>query len=365
MFFLTPLWRSIKIGVTIGLIASGVGTGAGGIYVITTAGGKILGGLLLASGIIQTIGAAFLGGSNSKELQIFKQKIEELEQMLKDLGIQIDDFRGENEKLRTERLEFTKERHHLEENVNYLAETEQKIEHENDKLKLLADENKKQLMQLTKTNEDYKVKLQKVVELADKTELENDKLLNNVQDLALVKQQLEYENATYQETTIRMTQQMDKLTELKSEFEYRNTELQTLFAQEKENRKEGEQQISNLKEQLEKFIGLYGNMKDLVKNLVSAGDLYQDFADTIGIEVGELENATGDVNTAVDRMNNMLNRLNQEMTDGDFGEIDTDGDGTISQTEWNKHFAFLKQTDTDTHTQTGDGNDKDDLFDIV
>jgi len=116
----------------------------------------------------------------------------------------------------------------------------------------------------------------------------------------------------------RFKEEHKRLTELVAKSEQKVLELQeTKDAYETENNK--------LKEQVGKLHKLHEESKRLIKNLVTAGNAFNEFGEALGDDVQSLDETAA-------TMKNLL----EQFEEGKFDELDLDGDGKITLEEFSR-----------------------------
>jgi chromosome segregation ATPase len=349
MYFLTRIFQGIKTGLGIlGLVAS-----AGVIVfgVVTVVGGSALGYVAIACGVCVFIPSGFMLVDSQKILNDIKIEFDKFKKQLKQFEEQVKEFKTETEK-------FKNENEQLHTNVVELEETKGLIQQENQKLIQITDENQKQLESLDSIKSKYEEIVQKLdKELKAQTAenqvyaTENEELKNNIDELEDLKLQLKQENEHYQQGLERMKTHVETLETLKEQYITENDRLHNIMEEQtgqlsqlSEKNKEQEQQILHLKGALEKseeqivaLKALVLQLKELYKNLVLAGDMFQDFQETIGQDVEQLDNTTSTLQTTVDLMTNMVDKLNKKLLSSDFKNMDQNQDGTITLDEFEKY----------------------------
>lgn len=346
--FLTNAWRYTKGAASALGGLAGIGVVIGGVLWLPAS--TIGGASLIAAGGLEIILALFNLYDSSKVWADMKKKFEELSEMIEKFTTELNDFKGENEKLKSEREQFAKQNQHLTSNVQNLTTAEQNFEHENEKLKIIVEENKNQLLAITQRSQELENELKELQHQKEEYEkqnkefdLQNEDLKTTVHKIKETQSQLQLENATYREIQTKLENQVRVLDGLKEDYKKQNEDMQNLLQQETDKVTEAAEQIESLKTQLSRFVQLYENMKSLVKNLVSAGDMYQSFSTTIGTDVEKLDMSTSNVEGAVSNLLNIVNRLNKDMTEEDFNELDTDGDGKVTKTEWERKYSITEE----------------------
>lgn len=347
MFFLTNAWRYLRMGTSaVGMLA-GIGVIAFG-AISALPSSTAAGVFFIVAGGLEIVLGLFNFYDSSKVWAEMKQKFDELSKMLEKFSGDLETFKQENENLRSEREKFAEQNETLSSNVQNLTTTEKSFESENEKLKIIVEENKNQLLSVTQHSQELEEQLRQLKEQKDEYakqnkefSLQNTDLRGVVEKIKDTQRQLQLENATYRDIQTRLENQVRVLDGLKEDYKHQNEEMQLLIAEQLNNLNDAQSQIDTLKTQLDRFVGLYENMKALVKNLVAAGDMYKDFANTIGDDVSKLDVTATNVEGAVSDLMNIVNRLNTKMTEEDFKELDVDGDGTITKEEWENKFGKM------------------------
>ena len=321
---LSNFFKWIKMSV------AGIG-GVTGTYILIN--GIITGGAtLIAGGVIYILLSSFAMFDSTKILQDIKKQIDILED-------NIEHFKDENDRLSR--------------NVTELEETKNGFMRENKKLSDMLKKGKQQLDELEKTKNDYieqnellksqignlggenakfieenenlKISLDKLNELKENISLQNQQLQitlkesqKQLAELEKAKEEYIQENKKYQGLIKESEQQL-------SEFKDENAELKSIID-------EQEAQLNELKEQIEKLKGLYRDTKELLAKLMTAGDMFSSFSESIGSNVDRL----GETNEDLDQTSQVIKNLVDVLKDQEFDKLDLDGDGVITAEEFNK-----------------------------
>lgn len=314
MFFLTDIYRYIK------LTAAGLGLGSG-------MGAIVYGAIIKGTGGTALIVLGSLAAANSLFNFFDSSKVfADLKKGVEDLKHEVSDFKQENIELKG--------------NISNLNQAKEKFIEENLKYADMLEENELQLEQLNKVKEDVakaNKDLQAVVEQEKKTSEiyihENDRLRTSLNALEEAQQKYQTQNQKYQEMLEKTKKQLEELETAKKKYMEENQKLQ-------ENNEQNEEQINKLTGQVDKLHKLYNNSRELLKNLAEAGDLFQDFSQTIGQNVVRIEGTADDLSETQEKLAETLKAfetLNSKISASKFKDIDKDGDGRISKEEWQQH----------------------------
>jgi chromosome segregation ATPase len=192
-----------------------------------------------------------------------------------------------------------------------LAELKNKYEEQNKNLQSLLQKTSSEVSQFKDQNKVYAT--------------ENAELRNAVKDINETRKSIQRENEALKALVETAQYQVMDLDKTKGELEMQNKELQQIV-------KDNEEQVDELEEQVTKLYKLHENSKQLIMNLVSAGDIFQQFQDSIGEDVEQLDQGVNSLNTVIER-------LNGELTKKEFNDLDKDGDGVVTKDEYDKYFA--------------------------
>jgi chromosome segregation ATPase len=330
-YFLRSIYRIVK------LIVAGVGI--------------IIGGGILIYGAVQALPIYAVGGGlyfvtglllvfdSSKILNDIKREIDRMEES-------INIFAQENQKLATERenfaannIEFVTNNKELRKQLTTLAGAERTLEEENHKLQQqvrIANAQLKKLDELKRSYEEQQTRLQTLLKQYG---MENEELRGTAESMAAAHHELKEQNATLDSLLQGVHEQLRRMEQAKREYEEQNTEYRALLAEHKAKLSESEEQIASMTTQIEKLRELHENSKQLIRNLVDAGDMFQQFSTTIGTDVHKLDGITGDISEATTDLNTTIARLNQQLTEREFANMDADGDGNITQQEFNEYIT--------------------------
>ena len=353
MYFLSNAFRGFKSTLSfLGLLSSGGVIGYGG---YTVAGGTGLGWVAVAMGILCMIPSLF-GVFESTKL------LNDIQKEIGNLKTQITAFEEENVKFQTQNEQ-------LKENVYSLEEAKNRIIKENDKLSVLADRQEEQTRNLDAIRREYEDEVKKFKKEAEKyashnneLSIENSTLKESISRIEKLKEDLKVQNGAYQQSLSRMKAHVETMEQLKAEYLKENEKLNKSLVEQKEQltvltgqTQEQQTQILQLKDALDKseqqalaLKALVLQLKELYRNLVLAGDAFKSFEETIGGDVSKLDDTTHTLEKTVENMTKMMDRLNTKLLEGDFAKLDKNGDGTITQDEFNEYFGGNEEDNTAT-----------------
>ena len=97
------------------------------------------------------------------------------------------------------------------------------------------------------------------------------------------------------------------------------------------------------KKEAEKLKKLYDNTRELLKNMTEAGDLFNQYSETIGTNASNILDAADGLDETqgnLDETLYVLDALVNKIKDNTFDDIDKDNDGIITQDEFDD---FIKK----------------------
>lgn len=331
MFWLSSIYRVIK------MIVAGIGLVAGG--------GTLIYGIVVSAPVFAVGGglyfvtSLFLVFDSSKVLHDIKKAVD-------DLKTQITTFQEENEKLSATRAEFEKNNetfsasnNQLKERLAALSESERKLEHENHRLAEEVTRVQVQLEQLDRLKANYEVENSKLQKLTKQYGMENEELQQTAFAMAQIQTEIKSENDRLQELLQATEAQLKVMEAAKRHYEEENAKYQALIKQHEDQLQQSEAQLAAMKVQVEKLRELHENSKQLIRNLVDAGDMFTNFSSMLGTDVSKLDNVTEDITDAASQLNETIERLNATLTEEHFKRMDADGDGVVTTDEFQ---AYVK-----------------------
>lgn len=294
MDFLTEMYRNVKLGVA----------GLGGVMSTT----------LIIVGIVATKGALgiamIIGGSiwlSSSGFILFDSiKVSSL-------------IRKDIEKLKKQTLEYKFENSRLTNSVNALKKV-------NDRFIESANKSEEQIKNLSYLKTGYEKALKEHRKLLNDEKNNSERLNDSVNKLTRTKQNLVY-NVKELSNTIKANKIiMDELKIAKDKYIDENNKLQ-------ESVKNNNKEVKELKRQVTKLKELYKSTKILMRNLATAGDMFNEFNTTLGDTSEGLNETKEEYDIALNRMNKLV----EKMKNNEFKELDQDGDGTITAKEFENY----------------------------
>jgi chromosome segregation ATPase len=182
--------------------------------------------------------------------------------------------------------------------------------------------------------------------LSAKYDLENEELKQTAGKMAATQVELKEENIKMNSMLDGVQAQLSAMERAKRQYEEENSKYRSLLQQNEEQIEKSKAQIDGMAGQISKLRELHENSKKLIRNLVDAGDIFTNFSSTLGEDLSQLDNVTGDISGAANDLNDTIKRLNLKLTTQQFAEADADGDGTVTQKEWN---AFVEKKICEPH----------------
>lgn len=326
MYFLSSIYRVGK------LIIASVGLIAGGGVLIY--GAVTSAPIFAVGGGLYFVTSLLLVFDSSKVLQDIKKEIDRMQGA-------IDTFQAENEKLAAERVEFEKNNQTFAENNTQLKErvanldrAERNLEEENRKLAEQVHAVNAQLERMDQLKTQYEEENKNLERLTANYGLENEELKHTAEKLAATQHHLREENTKLEVMLSGVKEQLTAMERAKRHYEEQNHNYKKLLEQNEEQLEESRAQIDGMANQIVKLRELHENSKQLIRNLVDAGDMFTSFSTTLGEDISKLDNVTGDISGAAQDLNATIQRLNMQLEHKEFEEADVDGDGTITKDEW-------------------------------
>lgn len=291
MDFLSSLYRNIKIGV------AGLG-GAGSITCIVAGSvltHGVIGIVMIVGGSVWLLTSGFVLFDSIKVHSLIAKDVKRLKKLTK---------------------EFQKENYELKTNVQELHNVKEKFRKQNIILQQNVEASVKQIHELTLLKKDYETNNQ-----AGQQNVE--KMRAKIETLDQIKETLKKKLKTLSGSLRKANKEAKVLQTLKIGYEKENTKLQIINVK-------NESMVKKLKKEVEKLKELYDGTKKLLVKLATAGDMFEEFGNTIGSTAKELSETKEGYDDTLNRMN----RLTESLTKKTFGDLDTDKDGTITKREF-------------------------------
>lgn len=313
--------------------------------------GLVAGGGLVIYGSISALPVYAVGGGlyflTSLLLVFDSSKVmQDIKRAVKSLEDDLETFKTENERLAKAREAFQKQNalfvqsnDTLSRRVVKLRELECDLGERNQVLLTRIKEMQTQLHELHELKTRYEQNAQTLENQVRTLGTENAALRETAALLTQQRRELEEANARMQELVRQAEDDLRELTGVKAEYEQANRRYAELLAQARTQVEERDEQIRQQAIQVEKLRELHENSKQLIRNLVDAGDLFSDFAASLGGDLTRLNTATTDINQAVVDMNTTMQRLNAQLSEAHFREADADNDGVVTAAEWNAYMT--------------------------
>lgn len=242
----------------------------------------------------------------------------------------LSDIKKQVNKLTTNVERFRLENVELNDNLNKLSDLKNQFVEEN---KQLIDKLKLTTVQLDKLN-DLKLKYEKI---NSNLTSENSNYHKLNEELTKQKEQFTIEIRNLKELITSNQKQMCELDKIKKEYSIENELLQ------KQNIQHSEQ-ITKLKNQLDKLKQLYISSQELLKKLMDTGDIFSKVENQMTQNLGNISDIAKKLDTSNDRFDDQIEKLHaitNKMIDLKFEELDTDRDNYISKTEFENYFTRL------------------------
>ncbi len=297
MFFLTSLYKKLKLGV------GGLGL-VGSLSMIIY--GAITGG---TGGIVLAVGGGLWLVQSGLTLFDGSKIYEEIKEQINLLKTNIDEFAIENDNLRI--------------NVSQLKDAKDTFIRENRKLVKNIEASEKQLVKLDDIKNEYQLEL-------DKLDQENQDLEGSLDRLQQLQDDYRLENDMLKGLIKQNQDQILQMEAIKEKYVEENQILQ-------ENNQENSEQIEVLKSQVSKLKELYNNSRLLLKNLADAGDLFNEFGNTLGntvTQIGETAQNIDETQEELDQTLDQMKMLVSKLQDSTFDEFDQNDDGIITAEEF-------------------------------
>lgn len=339
MYFLSKIFQGLKTTLcALGLLSSSAIIIYGA---VTVSGGTILGWVAIGCGIACFIPSCFGVFESTKLLNDIRKEIENFKQQIKIFG-------EENEKFKLENAEFKQ-------NVESLEKTKMDIMQENTKLAVLADRQEEQAKNFDGLRKQYEDQVTKFKEQADSMGAQNKELVfencalkETVRNIENLKEQLKSQNTSYQQSLERMKSHVDTIEQLKDQYLEQNDKFKSNIEEQKQQilqltaqTQEQQNQLLQLKHALDKseqqaaaLKTLVIQLRELYRNLALAGDAFKSFQETIGEDVGKLDNSAHTIETQVEHMTNLMLKLNTKLLSSDFLRMDKNHDGKVTKDEF-------------------------------
>lgn len=322
MYFLSKIYQGFKcgLGIVSSLISIALSVYGGVIVAGVVGGGTVVGWIFVAAGIVTFFPAVFSLFDASKILNDIKREFERFRKNLDTFEKENDLFKTENENLRG--------------NVTALENAKNQFIEENKRLITSLGQIQDQLKQLNDLKLRYEKEVETLKNLMQESAIENGKLKEAVTNLQVLREELVARNKTLDTTVQNLTAQMTALEAVKVKYEEENEKFKI------ENG-----HLAEIKEGLElqilKLHGLYQNSRDLIKNLIAAGDVFKEFQNSIGTDVGKLnsdiaklDGTNANLMETAQIMSSLAERLNMKFTSDQFQNLDQNNDGVITEDEF-------------------------------
>lgn len=227
------------------------------------------------------------------------------------------------DRLRKTTLDFQFENNRLKNNVNSLEQIKKG-------LLLSMEESETQVTNLTNLKTAYEKNIFEYKKIAKEERKNSEKLSKNIKVLEGIKMQLN-QNIKKLNTSLDKNKTIVKELEIaKNQYIDENKKLQ-------ETNQSSEIQLKELTTQVTKLKALYKSTQLLLKNLATAGDMFNEFGETIGNVSEDLKDTNSELNDTKEEYDKTLERMNnllEKMKNSSFTDLDKDKDGTITKDEY-------------------------------
>lgn len=361
-YFLTSAYGTFKYGFAIAGMLCGLGTVGGGAYLIIDSS-IVVGSLLVAGGGVEVINALF-SFFDIKSWKEMKKAIDELEKVRLKFEETLKEYSAERVKFGEVREQFASENENLKENVSHLKEnvdgvamSMKQLEDENLKLKETANMYVTQLGVVTKLAEDRDQEIRNLNDLKRKMERSNDEYAKHNEELkeslnktTALNDNLAIELATHKEIRKRLEEHLVQVENLSKQYEEQNIALQAAVEKHRSQLVEADKMIESLKKQLIQFHQLYESMKQYVLMLQQAGELNAEYHKTIGDDISQLTNTSGEIGRNTSLLTSIIDKLQDTLnakTKADFVKADKNKDGEIDEKEFMDAFGVSSNSNVE------------------
>lgn len=312
MDFFSDCYRKTKLGISgLGTIGSSTTIVIG---IVVTHGA--LAGVLIGAGIVWLATSAFTLFDTLNAYSIIKKDVEKLRKNL-------DNFESENFALKTNLAKLNGD-------IKSLSKTKDSFISENKKLAESIEDSSHQLKKLTHIKENYEKIIDKNTKLLEEEKVNIENLDNAIKELEAVKKTFEIENTKLQELNSNNLEYINELENIKDQYVEENKKMKELNIDNKKQLEYLEGQVLKLKE-------LYVNTKELMRNIVNAGDTFGDLSEDINTSSRRLGETREDYDETLGQMKNLLERLKNKT----FDQLDQNDDGLITEDEFRNEISSI------------------------
>ena len=125
-----------------------------------------------------------------------------------------------------------------------------------------------------------------------------------------------------------------------SSLNQENTNLKDEITQVKQNNDALTRNNADLANNVKKFGSLNSNLKTIIQTMAQSMDDSKELAKTLQSSIDKIEVMSNEV----EKSSEIMQSLVLELGKAKFDEVDTDRDGTITKTEWTKHFGGITRS---------------------
>lgn len=318
MNFLAGVYRNFKIFISSTSGLAGIAAIIAGIVV-----GSTTGIVLIIGGSLWTVNSAFSLFDSITIQNAIRKDVEKLQN-------NVVIFSQENVKLSGNITELEKSKNAYIEQNNRLIESVKKSEQQLTKLSELKSQYESTVKQYEQIVDDEK---KEIVKLGDQNVVyvqENQKLIDTLNSMKSLQQSISNDNVMLKESIDQNIKQIQELEATKDVFVNENGKLQ-------ESNKENQTQLATLKIQVDKLKELYNSSRELIQNLTSAGDMFNQFNTSIGQNVTEIKGTAESLDHTQDELDTTVKKMKilvDGLKDKSFKEFDKNNDGVISKDEF-------------------------------
>ena len=183
---------------------------------------------------------------------------------------------------------------------------------------------------LERLKEDYASQLNALSNSNKDLATSNQTLETNLDKLGTLKQSIQTKNEDLKVLLEQGRNQVQRLTEIKQEYEEENNQLQSLTDQQSED-------LITLRTQVKKLGELYENSRKLMLNMAQASSVFDGFAGSLNEGLVRIDKTETGLSETLTGLNSFLAKLSETS----FDMIDADGDNNISKEEFSAMAAAL------------------------
>jgi len=292
--------------------------------------------LAIVYGVLMSGGTVFIiGGSLCLVNSIFN--FLDIAKVDKDIKKQVDNLKKQTTELSYKIQDFEHENQELHQNVTDLTDLKEVFIEKNTELQITMNSSLTQLETLEDLKDEYlsanrdlehhlEEEKNQLVRLEDR----NSELEGSLQKMINLKSQFGFENNRLKALVNQGQEQVEALDAIKARYLCENQKMAGELEDMSDNNEQLKGQITYLDDQVVKLRSLYQDSKKLLLNLATAGDLFNQFSDSIDTTIVRLDDTQEDLDITASTLHNLVEKLGQSS----FKDLDIDEDGIVTEEEF-------------------------------